>query len=89
MLDRPRGAGREQVPASVRARVLAVSQESPPAGTGLSHWSSREKTQIQALDRTQPLLPMTFGATEKRTHDYVRHDQPVRCAERRHRAGAR
>lgn len=30
------------------------------------------KTGIQALDRTQPLLPMTFGKTEKRTHDYVR-----------------
>ena len=141
LLDRPRGAGREQVPAWVRARVLAVSQESPPAESGLSHWSSRElaryitrtegvsvshfyvaklwrdnglrphrhgtfklsrdpqfaekvadivglyleppggavvlcvdeKTQIQALDRTQPLLPMTFDATEKRTHDYVRH----------------
>ncbi|WP_157858574.1 transposase [Frankia casuarinae] len=32
-----------------------------------------EKTQVQALDRTQPLLPITFDATEKRTHDYVRH----------------
>jgi hypothetical protein len=32
-----------------------------------------EKTQIQALVRTQPLLPMTFAKTEKRTHDYVRH----------------
>ncbi len=32
-----------------------------------------EKTQIQALDRTQPLLPITFAKTEKRTHDYVRH----------------
>jgi transposase len=32
-----------------------------------------EKTQIQALDRTQPLLPITFAASEKRTHDYVRH----------------
>jgi transposase len=32
-----------------------------------------EKTQVQALDRTQPLLPMTFAKTEKRTHDYVRH----------------
>jgi hypothetical protein len=30
------------------------------------------KTGIQALDRTQPLLPMAFGRTEKRTHDYVR-----------------
>jgi transposase len=141
LLDRPRGAGRAQVPASVRARILAVSRTSPPVETGLSHWSSREmaafiartegayvshhyvarlwrehgirphrqgtfkvsrdpdfadkvadvvglyleppggavvlsldeKTQVQALDRTQPLLPIAFDATEKRTHDYVRH----------------
>src|SRR5674536_80216 len=32
-----------------------------------------EKSQVQALDRTQPLLPMTFDKQEKRTHDYVRH----------------
>ncbi len=32
-----------------------------------------EKTQIQALDRTQPLLPLDFGLTEQRTHDYKRH----------------
>lgn len=32
-----------------------------------------EKTQVQALDRTQPLLPVAFSKTEKRTHDYVRH----------------
>jgi transposase len=32
-----------------------------------------EKTQIQALDRTQPLLPLDFGVSEKRTHDYRRH----------------
>ena len=32
-----------------------------------------EKSQIQALDRTQPLLPMSFGVPERRTHDYVRH----------------
>lgn len=32
-----------------------------------------EKTQIQALDRTAPLLPMRMGVAEKRTHDYVRH----------------
>jgi transposase len=141
LLDRPRGSGREQVPAHVRARILAATRSSPPAETGLSHWSSREmaafitrtegvsvsyhyvaklwrdnglkphrqgtfkvskdpefakkvadivglyldppggavvlsideKTQIQALDRTQPLLPITFAASEKRTHDYVRH----------------
>jgi len=32
-----------------------------------------EKTQIQALDRTQPMLPMTYGLPETRTHDYARH----------------
>jgi transposase len=141
LVDRPRGAGREQMPASVRARIVALTRATPPAETGLSQWSSRElaryvsrtgevsvswhyvakvwraeglqphragtfklsgdpefaakvadivglyldppggavvlcvdeKTQVQALDRTQPLLPISFGATEKRTHDYVRH----------------
>lgn len=141
LLDHRRGAGHEQIPAPIRARVLALSRTSPPAETGLSHWSSREmaafvtrtegvsishhyvaklwrdngirphrqgtfkvskdpefaekvadivglyldppggavvlsvdeKTQVQALDRTQPLLPITFDATEQRTHDYVRH----------------
>ena len=32
-----------------------------------------EKTQIQALDRSQPLLPMRPGQPERHTHDYVRH----------------
>jgi transposase len=32
-----------------------------------------EKSQIQALDRTQPLLPMRLGQVERRTHDYKRH----------------
>jgi putative transposase len=32
-----------------------------------------EKSQIQALDRTQPLLPMGLGYVEGVTHDYVRH----------------
>src|SRR5215217_3892281 len=141
LLGRRRGAPREQVPAAVRGRILALTRSSPPAGTGLSHWSSREmaafiertegvsvshhyvaklwresglrphrqgtfklsrdpafaqkvadivglyldppggavvlsideKTQIQALDRTQPLLPIDFGKTAKQTHDYVRH----------------
>ena len=130
-----------EISAEVRARILALTRQSPPEETGLSHWSSREmarylkqrmgicvshnfvaalwrehdlqphrqgtfklstdpdfeekvvdvvglyldppmdavvlsideKTQIQALDRTQPLLPMTFSKTEKRTHDYTRH----------------
>jgi transposase len=32
-----------------------------------------EKSQIQALDRTAPLLPMRPGQAERRTHDYKRH----------------
>jgi transposase len=141
LLDRSHAAPREQVPGRVAARILALTRQTPPESTGLSHWSSRqmagylkrtegvsvswhyvaalwrahnlkphrqgtfkvsrdpafaakvadvvglyldppggavvlsidEKTQIQALDRTQPLLPVDFGVTEKRTHDYVRH----------------
>ncbi len=133
---RPRG-----IPERVRSRVVALTRQTPPASTGLSHWSSREmarflkrnegitvshsviariwrehdlqpshqgtfklsrdpkfaekvvdivglyldppdgavvlsvdeKTQVQALERTQPLLPISFSKSEKRTHDYVRH----------------
>jgi transposase len=32
-----------------------------------------EKTQIQALDRTQPMLPLRPGQVERRTHDYRRN----------------
>jgi transposase len=141
LADRPHAAPRQQVPAWLPARILALTRSTPPPQTGLSHWSSRqlagylkrhegvsvswhyiaklwrdndlrphrqgtfkvsrdpafaekvadvvglyldppgaavvlsvdEKTQIQALDRTQPLLPIDFGLTEKRTHDYRRH----------------
>lgn len=141
LVDRQKGAPREQVPAGVRARIVALTRTSPPAATGLSHWSSREmaaylqrvegvvvswhyvakvwraeglqpwrqgtfkiskdpafadkvcdvvglyldppggavvlsideKTQIQALDRTAPALPIDVGVTAKRTHDYKRN----------------
>src|SRR5205807_4223792 len=43
----------------------------PPARALLL--SVDEKSQIQALDRTAPLLPMRPGQPERRTHDYVRH----------------
>ena len=32
-----------------------------------------EKSQIQALDRTQPILPLRPGVPERQTHDYERH----------------
>ena len=118
-----------------RAKILAATLAPPPAGLGVTHWSSRlladhlgvdastvlrtwrhhrvqpwrvetfkfstdpelvakvsdvvglylnppenaimlsidEKSQIQALNRTQKTLPMQPGQAERRTHDYVRH----------------
>ena len=44
---------------------------SPPANAIVL--SIDEKSQVQALDRTQPLLPMSPGQVERHTHDYVRH----------------
>lgn len=43
----------------------------PPEGEAVV--SVDVKSGIQALDRTQPLLPADFGKSEKRTHDYKRH----------------
>ncbi len=49
-----------------------------------------EKSQIQALDRTAPLLPMGPGQIERRSHDYTRHGtQPVCCAGHQNRQGHR
>jgi transposase len=141
-LESRKSTGRpREVSGEVRSRILALTKQSPPDSTGLSHWSSYEmarylrrhegirvshnfisvlwrengiqphrqgtfklsrdpdfaakvidvvglyldppagavvlsvdeKTQVQALDRTQPLLPVSFSKTEKRTHDYKRH----------------
>jgi transposase len=43
----------------------------PPARAVV--FSFDEKTQCQALDRTQPSLPLKRGRAETRTHDYKRH----------------
>jgi hypothetical protein len=32
-----------------------------------------EKSQIQALDRTAPILPLQPGLAKRRSHDYLRH----------------
>lgn len=49
LLERKRGAGREQVPATVRAKILAATRSAPPEG--LSHWSSREM--VKFIARTE------------------------------------
>jgi hypothetical protein len=41
-----------------------------------------QKSQIQALDRTQPMLPLAPGIPERRTHDYMRHGARLRCSQR-------
>jgi len=44
---------------------------SPPENAVV--FSVDEKSQIQALERSQPVLPMKPGAVERQTHDYYRH----------------
>jgi len=43
----------------------------PPANAAV--FAVDEKSQIQALERAQPLLPMDLGQPERRTHNYLRH----------------
>jgi transposase len=43
----------------------------PPANAAV--FVADEKPQIQALERTAPVLPMIPGVPERRSHDYVRH----------------
>lgn len=43
----------------------------PPEGAVVL--SVDEKSQVQALDRSQPVLPIMPGMPERRTHDYVRN----------------
>jgi transposase len=52
----------------------------PPAGAAV--FSVDEKPQIQALERTAPVLPMMPGVPERRSFDYDRHGSPSgrRCA---------
>ena len=45
----------------------------PPEATRAVVLCVDEKSQVQALDRSQPVLPMRPGQAERRTHDYYRH----------------
>jgi hypothetical protein len=49
---------------------LGTNQDIPANAIVLS---IDEKSQIQALDRTVPILPMQPGKVERRSHDYYRH----------------
>ena len=56
---------------SRRSAMSSGSTCAPPANAVV--FSVDEKSQIQALQRAQPILPMDFGQPERRTHNYVRH----------------
>jgi transposase len=45
----------------------------PPERTRALVLCVDEKSQVQALERTQPLLPMGPGQPQRKTHDYIRH----------------
>ena len=66
-------------PSSFQADPLFVDKVRDIVGLYLSPpnralvLSVDEKSQIQALDREQPVLPMMPGMPERRTHSYVRH----------------
>ena len=54
----------------IRGLCLGVHDDVPESAIVLC---VDEKSQIQALDRTVPILPMQEGRIERRSHDYYRH----------------
>ena len=54
-----------------KVREIVGLYMNPPAKALV--FSVDEKSQIQALDRTQPILPLRPGLPERQTHDYQRH----------------
>jgi transposase len=72
--EHKRGAGREQVPAQIPARILALTRTTPPAETGLSHWSSRELAAY--VSRTEKVsLSWHYVAKLWRENDLKPHRQ--------------
>jgi hypothetical protein len=61
----------DEPPRTSRRHTLAVARSATGAVLLSSWWSTR--SQIQALDRSQLVLPMMPGLPERRTHDYLRH----------------
>ena len=63
-----------EVSAEVRARILALTRQSPPEKTGLSHWSSREMARY--LKREMGIsVSHNFVAAVWREHDLQPHRQ--------------
>jgi transposase len=56
-----------------KVRDIVGLYVNPPEQTRAVVLCVDEKSQVQALDRSQPVLPMRPGQAERRTHDYYRH----------------
>lgn len=56
-----------------KVRDIVGLYVNPPERTRAVVLCVDEKSQVQALDRSQPVLPMRPGQAERRTHDYYRH----------------
>lgn len=56
-----------------KVRDIVGLYVNPPERTRAVVLCVDEKSQVQALDRTQPILPLRPGQAERRTHDYYRH----------------
>ena len=80
--DKTRPSRKPPLSKKTVARVVELTLRSPPGE--VTHWTASamakaagisidEKSQIQALDRTQPGLPMKKGRLGTMTHDYKRH----------------
>ncbi|MFH8470845.1 IS630 family transposase [Streptomyces sp. NPDC017991] len=68
---RPPTISVDQVEAVVVSTLEEIPKNDPSEGAVVL--SVDEKSQIQDLDRSQPVLPMMPGMPERRTHDYVRN----------------
>ncbi|GAA3778441.1 hypothetical protein GCM10022225_77940 [Plantactinospora mayteni] len=72
LADRPRPGKPAEVPGSVRARILALTRMTPPAVTGLTHWSSREMAAFLARHENVR-VSHNFIADLWRAHDLRPH----------------
>lgn len=67
LTDRSHAAPREQVPAWVAGRIVALTRQTPPESTGLSHWSSR---QLAAYLKRHDRVAVSFKYVTKVWHQH-------------------
>lgn len=74
LLDRSHAAPRQQVPDGIEGRILALTRQTPPESTGLSHWSCRQMAAY--LKRTDAVsVSWHYVASIWRRHGLKPHRQ--------------